>query len=52
MVARRALRGHVILCDLFLPPVALLQLIGRAAALELGIDISDYPTYSSDHNDF
>lgn len=37
---------------LLLPPVALLQLIGRAAALELGIDISDYPTYSSDHNDF
>ncbi|PRW58056.1 mTERF domain-containing mitochondrial isoform A [Chlorella sorokiniana] len=27
-----------------------LQLIGRAAALELGIDISTYPTYSSDHN--
>jgi len=31
-------------------PLALPQLIGRAAALELGIDISDYPTYSSDHN--
>lgn len=26
------------------------QLIGRAAALELGIDISHYPTYSSDHD--
>lgn len=28
-----------------------LQLIGRAAAMELGVDMSDYPTYSSDHND-
>ena len=29
------------------PPSAL-QLIGRAAAVELGLDISEYPTYSSD----
>lgn len=28
-----------------------LQLLGRAAALELGMDISDYPTYSSDRGD-